>query len=76
MTTVRELIDYLKTLPEDTEVEVIVGHYSDYSYCTETVPLNLDPYTGNVDFTDFSGNEFVKEGSKFFNKKYLTLGEK
>lgn len=74
--TVKELIDYLKTLPEDTEVEVVVGHYSDYSYCTETVPLSLDPCTGNVDFTDFSGNEFVKEGAKFFNKKYLTLGEK
>lgn len=61
MTTVRELITYLESLPEDTEVSVIEGYDCGYSYCTKEVELNLCPENGNVDFTDFTGNQFADE---------------
>jgi len=76
MTTVSQLITYLQELPPDTEVSVIEGYDCGYAYCTKEVDLDLDPYNGNVDFTDFTGNQFAKEGSEHFNKKYLTLGIK
>lgn len=76
MTTVRELIQYLEKLPPDTEVSVIVGYDCGYSYCTEEVALNLDPYKGNIDFLDFRNNQFVKETHELYNKTFLTLGEK
>jgi len=75
MTTVKELIDYLETLPRETEVHVVVGIDCGYGYGTKEVPLDLDPAEGNMEFMDFTGNKFVKEGSDLVNKKYLLLGE-
>ena len=76
MATVLDLIEYLNTLPSDTEVSVIRGYDCNYSYCAEEVALDLDPLTGNIDFTDMTGNQFVKEDSEHYNKKYLVLGER
>ena len=75
MTTLREFIDYLECLPPETEVSVIHSYDCGYSTCTKEVPLDLDPVTGNVDFTDLTGNQFVKDDDPRANKKYLVLGE-
>lgn len=75
MTTITELIAYLMTLPSETEVSVVRGYSCGYSTCTEEVPLDIDPATGNVDFIDLTGNQFVKDDDPRANKKYLTLGE-
>ncbi len=40
-TTIKEFIEYLKTLPPDTEVGVICGYTSGYSYDTKEVPLEI-----------------------------------
>ncbi len=57
-TTIKEFIEYLKTLPPDTEVGVICGYTSGYSYDTKEVPLEIDE---NTCYTDFTGNPNVKE---------------
>lgn len=75
MTTITEFIEYLKTLPLETEISVVRGFDCGYSTCTEEVPLDLDHVTGNVDFTDLTGNQFVRDDDPRANKKYLTLGE-
>lgn len=74
-TSITQLIEYLKTLPPDTELSVVRGYDCGYSTCTEEVPLDLDPITGNVDFADYTGNKFVKPDSPLRNKKYLVFGE-
>ena len=66
--TVKELIEQLKTYPPETEVSVL---RSKYYGPAEVIPLTTEEF----DFTDFEGNKFAKEGSKHYNKKYLTLGD-
>lgn len=75
MTTITEFIEYLRTLPPETEVRVVRGYNCGYSLCTEEVLLDINPITGNIDFTDLSGNKFIKDDDPRANKKYLTLGE-
>ena len=63
MTTVKELIEYLKTIPEDTEVEVLKqydGYYSSHSWF-EPLDLKFGVY-----YSRGSAN----------CKPYLQLGEK
>lgn len=50
MTTVRELIDYLETLPDDTEVRVLKETACMYEVSTRFVPLKIDE---NTDYTEF-----------------------
>ena len=52
MTTVSELIEWLKTQDQDAEVNVVVGVYHMHDYMSKEAPLNLDPYNGNVDVCD------------------------
>ena len=75
MTTITEFIEYLQTLPPETEISVVRGYDCGYSTCTEEVPLDIDPLTGNVEFIDLTGNQFVKDDDLMANKKYLSLGE-
>ena len=74
MTTLNEFIEYLKGLPPETEISVIEAYDCGYATCTREVPLNIDEITGNVEFTDLTGNRFIKSGSSSENKKTLTLG--
>jgi hypothetical protein len=74
MTTIKEFIEYLKTLPPDTEISVLRTYTSGYNTIVERVPLNLDPIEENVEFIDLTGNKFVKKDDDGFNKKYLVLG--
>ena len=77
-TTIKELKEFLAQFPEDTEVEVLeeedIGNY--HGAQAVEVPLNLEEYSGNWEFQDFTKNEFVKENHPYFGKKVLTLGEK
>ena len=76
MTTITEFIEFLKTLPPETEISVVRGYDCGASYFTEEVPLSIDPNTGNVYFTDLTGNQFIKGDDPRLNKKYLIIGEK
>lgn len=53
MTTARDLINYLQTIPEDTIIEVLVERQGNWGCYTEMVPMDLNEYFGNVDFFDF-----------------------
>lgn len=63
MNTITELIEYLKGLPDDTEVRV--------SYDGDEVILDLDEH---MDYVDLTGNQFVEKDSPIYNKKFLTIG--
>lgn len=68
MTTLKEFIEYLKTLPEDNIVSVIDASES---YEPIELPLNLND---NVEFCDLTGATWVKPESKHYNKKFLRIG--
>ena len=72
MTTITEFIEYLQTLPEDTELYVVKGFYEGFTYVSEEVLLDID---GNTEFVDLTNNKFVKKGDVRENRKTLTLGE-
>ncbi len=72
MTTVKQLKAYLDTLPDETVVSVLKATCVGYSTVVEEVDLD---FKENVEFTDLTGNQFVKKGDPIFNKKYLTFGE-
>lgn len=57
MTTVKELQEYLKTLPEDTEVNVACRYHCSYADGTEWRDMNLNQYSGNVEYC--AGTEVV-----------------
>jgi hypothetical protein len=56
VTTVKELKAYLETLPEDTEVHVACHYSGGYDNGTEWRDMNLDQYSGNVDFNPSGGH--------------------
>jgi hypothetical protein len=66
MTTVAEFIEYLKTLPPETEVQVVESD----GYYAKFVDLEID---GNTDFIDMTGNPFAV-GKPHENAKTLCLG--
>ena len=74
MTTVNEFILYLKSLPEETEIFVIVGKnkydYEPTYYRFEELDLNR-----NIDFIDLTNNKFVSPDDPRKNSKSLYLGE-
>lgn len=73
--SIDDLIEYLQTLPKETNfsfLRQVNSHSHDH---IEEVPLDLDPVKGNVYFVDLTGNPFIKPGSSLENKKYLLLGE-
>ena len=74
-TTVKELIEYLKTIPLDTELQVVETYDCGYSMCARYVPLDIDELKGNVTYTNLSDNQFVKEDSPNFDKRFLDFGD-
>ena len=75
MTTVKELIEYLKDVPLDTELRVVVSYDCGYSTCAKFVPLDLDEVTGNVEYTDMAGNKFIDRHSELWDRRFLDFGE-
>ena len=49
MTTAREMIDYLSTLPPNTEIEVLERYSAGYETGTRWVALELGPYSNSMD---------------------------
>lgn len=59
MTTVRELINYLETLPDDTEVMVLEETAGTWQVSTRFVPLNIGE---NTLYTEFNDNRELEIG--------------
>ena len=74
-TTVKELIDYLKTIPLDTELHVLVREEGDYWDRVNYAPMDLSELTGNVGYVNLADNPLVKPDSPEFDKRYLYFGE-
>ena|GEM_PF-5026651 len=74
-TTVKELIEYLKTIPLDTELRVAVTYDCQGATCAKFVPLDLNQTTGNVAYTDMNGNMFVEKHSELWDRRFLDFGE-
>jgi hypothetical protein len=62
MTTVKEFLQFLETLPEDTEVCVAESYYG-YEPGTKWVNLDLDQYSGNVDYFTYNGKTSLYLGN-------------
>lgn len=85
MATIKELKEWLNQFPDDTEVlfakQQSPPAWESYG-CVEFVEPDLTlltenyGYGDNWELTDFTGNQFVKEESPDFNKKYLRIGSK
>ena len=74
-TTVEELIEYLRNIPSDTELRVVIVEDCGYSRCASFVPLDLSEYTGNVEYTDMANNPFVKRHSELWDRRFWDFGE-
>ena len=74
MTTAKELIEYLKTIPEETQIRVLERYENGYSTYVKEVDLNLDLINGNIEFEDFRLNPFTKETDAHYMKTYLLFG--
>lgn len=75
MTTVNDLIKYLKKLPSETECSVMVGYTEKWSIGIKEVDMDLrGGYEGNVDFVDYTENPYTKKSEPHYKKKYLTFG--
>lgn len=79
--TVNEFIEWLKTMPQDAQVNVLChDSYSDYctqgGTCSEIPFIEEGDKNGNecFSFVDFSGNQFVKPDAPYYGKKFLTIG--
>ena len=68
--TVKELIEQLKTLPEDTIVQVIKS-YPSGEILSKFVDLNFD---SNYEFIDLRENKYVTNPEQ--KKAFLWLGQK
>ncbi len=76
MTTVRQFIEFLRTLPQDAEVETLRsspgcgwegGDYALFDSFDEKRDVEV------VDFTD---NQFVKKDAPHYGKVFVRIGEK
>ena len=74
-TTVKDLIEYLRNIPLDTELRVVMVDDCGHDQCASFVPMDLSEYTGNVDYTDLTGNPFVKEDSALCGRRFLDFGK-
>lgn len=72
-----ELIEWLKTQPQDAEVEVL-QHLPGSEYYMQGGECNNSSFNGEefVDFeySDLRSNPYIKEGDERFGKHYLLLG--
>lgn len=79
MTTVAQLVEYLQTLPQDAEVDVLREVSVNWSTWTEFTSLEIPDeygYSDNLEMYDYRDNEYVKEGDPRFGKVYVIFGGK
>ncbi len=65
--TIKELIDYLQTLPPETDVITVRARYYGPG---EEIPCTTD----TLDFTDYTTNNRITNGHPAFGKKELLIG--
>lgn len=75
MTTAKELIEFLQSIPEDTEIEVVETDIRGYSMVANEVALDLKPldtifYSENMAYYDFSD----AVGGNLKGRRILVLG--
>lgn len=80
---VSEFIGWLKTQDQDAIVQVVI-HTSGRSYDDQGGNATVEDFDPTLEkwscpemyeYTDFRGNQFVKEDAPHYNKTYLLLGE-
>jgi hypothetical protein len=80
MTTVAKLIEYLQTLPQDAEVDVLKEVSANWSTWTEFTPLEIpDAYgcSDNLEVYGYRDTWLVKEeDDAHFGKVYVRFGGK
>ena len=77
MTTVAQLIEFLQTLPQDAEVDVMAERRGQWWTYTEFEELQIPDEHGNSDnleVYDFRDNQFVKEGDPRFGRVFVSFG--
>jgi hypothetical protein len=73
MTTVAQLIEFLKTQDQDAEVHVVSAREVSYQgYDVDFAPLDLKE---DVNYIDFRGNPHILPSQPGFGKSYLELGD-
>lgn len=72
MTTVKQLIEYLKTLPAETIVETseMAGVYDLYA---RSVDLDIGPYSDTMEYYDFTDKKDIN--SSYYGKTVLVIGD-
>lgn len=81
---VSEFIEWLKTQDQGATVEILyhtsgTGYYDQGgNVTTEEFDPNdlLYGYSKSFEYTDFRGNQFIKEDNPCYNKRILQLGTK
>lgn len=80
---VKDFIKWLETQDQDAIVEVLV-HSSGTGYYDQGGNVSVVEFTSeeeyncgkHFDYTDFRGNQFVKEDHPCYNKRFLQIGTK
>lgn len=74
MTTVKQLIEWLKTQDQDAIVEVVYHGTDSRGFYNHDV-VTQKPFTPELsEYTDFRDNQFVKPDSPVYGKSVLLLG--
>lgn len=77
--TVAEFIEWLKTQDQDAVVDVL-HHTSGSGYYDQGGNVSIEEFTATEfkdwEYTDFRGNQYVKEDAPHFNKRFLQIGTK
>ena len=68
---------WLDQFPEDTEIEVMMQEPEESWYAASMISRVFDENNeDHFNYVDFTGNQYVKEGDDYYNKRLLTLGGK
>lgn len=71
-TTITEFIEYLQTLPEETEIDVVCCIEQDQGYFYDSTPMVIGENTKLYDFRD---GTIKDKSNKLYGKVILSLGD-
>ena len=76
---VKDFIKWLETQDQEATVEVL-HHSSGTSYYDQGGNVSTKEFTdspyAHYEYTDFRGNQYVKDDAHYYNKRCLQLGTK
>lgn len=80
---VKDFIKWLETQDQEAVVEVLL-HSSGTGYYDQGGTVSVEEFTADeyygcgkhFEYTDFRGNQYTKEDSPCYNKRFLQLGKK